>query len=56
MISVEKSDRLTSHWQNGGLSAKFKVFVFLAAECVSHSAFLTNSASVKNTSATLLLN
>jgi len=47
MISVEKSDRLTSHWQNGGFTAKLNVSAHLAAECVSHSAFLTNLASVK---------
>jgi hypothetical protein len=47
MISVEKSDRLTSHWQNGGFTAKLNVSAHLAAECVSHSAFLTNLDSVK---------
>ena len=37
----------TSHWQNGGLSAKLKVSAYLSAECVPHSAFFNNLASVE---------
>ena len=43
----KKALHITSHWQNGGLSVKLKVSAYLAAECVSHSAFLTNLAFVK---------
>ena len=39
--------QLTSHWQNGGFTAKLKVSTHLAAECVSHSAFFRKLASVK---------
>ena len=47
MISVEKSDRLTSHWQNGGFTAKLNVSAHLAAECVSHSLKKCKIAIVK---------
>jgi len=32
--------QITSHWQNGGETAKLKVSAFLVAECVPHSLFL----------------
>ena len=44
---MKKALQLTSHWQNGGFTAKLNISAHLAAECVSHSAFLTNLASVK---------
>ena len=37
----------TSHWQNGGLSAKFNFCAFYSAECVPHSALFNNLASVE---------
>src|SRR5690606_32208539 len=37
----------TSHWQNGGVSAIFNFCAFLSAECVPHSAFFNNLASVE---------
>jgi len=46
-IWLKNKRHITSHWQNGGVTAKLKVSAHLAAECVSHSAFLTNLASVK---------
>lgn len=33
---------LTSHWQNGGKTAKLNIPTFLAAECVSHSLFFVS--------------
>src|SRR5690606_26373679 len=38
---------ITSHWQNGGVSAIFNFCAFLSAECVPHSAFFINLASVE---------
>jgi len=46
-INRQKPEQLTSHWQNGGLSAKLKVSAYLAAECVPHSAFFNNLADVE---------
>lgn len=42
-----KKLQVTSHWQNGGVTAKLKVSAYLSAECVPHSAFFNNLASVE---------
>ena len=46
-LSYQKIRHITSHWQNGRLSAKLKVSAFYSAECVPHSAFFNNLASVE---------
>lgn len=44
---IKKIRHITSHWQNGGLSAKLNFCAFYSAECVPHSAFFNNLASVE---------
>jgi len=46
-LEYKQKPHITSHWQNGGLSAKLKVPAHLVAECVPHSAFFNNLASVE---------
>ena len=52
----EKVLPLTSHWQNGGLSAKLKLSAYYSAECVPHSAFFNNLASVETHRLAVVLN
>ena len=45
---LKKAHRTTSHWQNGGLSAKLNFCTFLSAESVPHSLFFIKLAMWKH--------